>query len=108
MLTEVPPSNHASEDIHEQSDRDEPLLEADVGDIAYPDLITSTDLKGLQVIPPSLDAFSGAGGLTRPFDSNTEVDFFHQASNAFIPNGMSLIHQQFGDTSIPVCRIRRR
>ena len=42
-----PRSDHASEDIHEQSDINEASFEADVGDIAHSDLIGTTDLKGL-------------------------------------------------------------
>ena len=48
MLTEIPGSNHAREDIHEQSDIDEASVEADVGDIADPDLIATTDIKGFR------------------------------------------------------------
>ena len=68
MLTEFPASNHAREDIHEQSDIDEAVLEVDVGDIAHPDLIASTDLKRLEVIPPGLRTVSGVGRLTDTFD----------------------------------------
>ena len=35
MLTEFPPSNYAREDIHEQSDIDEAVLEADVEKRVY-------------------------------------------------------------------------
>ena len=45
MLTQFPASNHTSEDIHEQSDIDEASVEADVGNIADPDLIALTDIK---------------------------------------------------------------
>lgn len=54
MPTHLPSSYHTREDIHEQSDIDEAPLEADVGDIAYPDLILSRDLKGLYSIDPRL------------------------------------------------------
>ena len=102
MLTQFPPSNPAREDIHEQSDIDEALLEADVGNITHPDLIAATDFKGLQAIPPRLHIVSGPGRLTRTFDGNAKVGFFHQAGDAFIPNGVSFGHQQLRDTSIPV------
>jgi len=39
MLTQFPPSYHAGEDIHEQSDIDEASVEPDVGNITDPDLI---------------------------------------------------------------------
>ena len=84
MLTQVPSSNHAREDIHEQSDIDEAVLEADVGDIAYPDLITSTDLRGLQVIPPGLHTVSGAGRLTRTFDETERFAAFIKRATRFI------------------------
>ena len=49
MLTQMPvSSNHASEDIHEKRDIDEASFQADVGNIANPDLIgaeTSRDSK---------------------------------------------------------------
>ena len=50
MLTQFPPSYHSGEDIHEQNDIDEVPLETDIGNIANPDLIASTDVKRLQVI----------------------------------------------------------
>ena len=102
------PFNHAREDIHEERDIHEALIEADVGNITYPDLIASTDLKGLQVIPPRLHAVSRVSRLTRTFDGNRKVLSFHQAGDAFVPNGVSFGHQQLRDTSIPVGRIRRR
>ena len=94
VLTQFPPSNHARanharEDIHEQSDINEAVLEADVGDIAHPDLIASTDVKRLQAILPRLRTVNGVGRLTRTLDGNRQVLFFHQAGDAFIPNGVS-------------------
>ena len=68
MLTEFPRSYHADEDIHEKREIDEVSLESDVSNIADPDLIASTDLKGLQVIDPRTHTFSGVSRLTRTFD----------------------------------------
>ncbi len=47
MPTQMPRSYPASEDIHEQRDINEASFETNVGDIAPPDLIGDTDLKGL-------------------------------------------------------------
>ena len=52
MLTQMPRSNHASEDIYEQRDIDEASVETDVGNIADPDVIASGDLKGLKAVDP--------------------------------------------------------
>ena len=78
MLTEIPSSYHAREDIHEQSEVDEAVLEADVGDIAHPDLIASTDFKVFEAVPPGLRPLSGVGRLTRAFHRYRQVLFFHQ------------------------------
>ena len=107
VLTEIPRSYHASEDIHEQREIDEASVEADVGDIADPDLIATTDIKGLQAILPRLPTLSGVGRLTRTFDSDREIGFFHQPGDALIPNGGPFSHQQLRDTSISVCWIGR-
>ena len=93
MLTEFPASYHSGEDIHEQSDIDEVSLEADVCNIANPDLIAARDVKRLNAIPPRMHTISGVGRLTSAFNSNTEVLGFHQSGNTAIPNGVSLIHQ---------------
>ena len=95
------------EDVHEHSDIDETSLESDVGNIAHPDLIASTHLKGLQVIDPRTQTVSGVSRLTRTFDSNREVLGFHQSGNTPIPNAVSRLQQQVRDTSIPIRRIRR-
>ncbi len=108
MLTQMPRSYHASEDIHEQSDIDETSVEADVGDIADPDLIGSTDLKVLNSIDPGTLTFKGSRGLTDTFHRYREIFFFHQPGNPFIPDGVSLTQEQRSDAPIPVCRIRRR
>ena len=70
MLTEFPPSYHSGEDIHEHCDIDEVSLEADVCNIAHPDLIASTDVKRLNAIPPGMHTVNGVGRLTSTFDSN--------------------------------------
>ena len=92
MLTQMPPSNHASEDIHEKRDIDEASFQADVGNIANPDLIGGRNLKGLQAIhPPKPGCLRRSRGLTaNPFDANRKVLFSHQSGNAFIPDGVSL------------------
>ncbi len=41
VLTQMPPSDHTREDIHEQTHIDEVRLETNVGNIADPDLIAS-------------------------------------------------------------------
>ena len=73
MVADLPPSYHASEDIHEQSDIDEMSLEADVGYIANPDLIVPRDIKILKSIPPRMPPVLGVSRLTRTFSSNAEV-----------------------------------
>ena len=45
MLTQMPRSDPASKDIHEQSDIDEASVESDVSYIAHPDLIRSRNLN---------------------------------------------------------------
>ena len=80
MLTDMPPSDHAREDIHEQREIDEASLETHISNIADPDLIASTDLKRLQAIHPRRHPFSGVRRLTgNPLDCDCEVRFFHQS-----------------------------
>ena len=105
MLTDIPPSDHASEDIHEQTNIDKVSFEADVGDIAHPDLITSGDIKVFKAIAPGTHTRNGCRGLTDTFDRNREVGGFHQSGNTFIPDGVSATHQQLCDTPISVCWI---
>jgi hypothetical protein len=106
MLTQMPSSNHASEDIHEHRNIDEASVETNIRYIANPDLILATDVKHFESIHPRLRTFKRSCGLTgNPFHRYREILFFHQSSNAAIPNGVSLIRQQLRDTSIPVCRI---
>ena len=69
----MPSSDHTREDIHEQSDIDEASLEADVGNIADPDLIASADVKVLNPIAPGVCCFKGSRGSADPFDGNREV-----------------------------------
>ena len=90
MRTDLPSSDHSGEDVHEHSDIDETSLEADVGDIAHPDLILSRDLKGLNSIDPRVSTFKGSRSLTDAFHRYTEMLFFHQSGNTFISNGVSL------------------
>ena len=69
MLTEFPPFYHSGEDIHEHCDVNEASFESDVGDIAYPDLIASADVKSFESIDPRLCLFKRVRGLTgTPFD----------------------------------------
>ena len=105
MLTQMPSSDHTREDIHEQSDRDEASLEADVGNIADPDLIASTDLKVFEAIHPRTRSVNGGRGLTDTFHRYRHVQSFHQAGNTFIPNGVSPTQNHLCDTPISVCRI---
>ena len=67
MWTDLPSSYHSGEDIHQQSDIDEASVESDVGNIADPDLIRSTDLKTLNSIDPVVFTFKGSRSLTDPF-----------------------------------------
>ena len=90
MRTDLPSSDHSGEDVHEHSDIDETFLESDVGNIADPDLILSRDLKGLNSIDPRLWTFKGSRGLADAFHRYREIFFFHQSSNTFIPDGVSL------------------
>ena len=106
MLTKFPPPSPAREDSHEARDIDEVSFESDVGHITHPDLIASTDFKGLQVIDPRTQTVGGVRRLTHTFDSNREVLGFQQARNTPIPNGGSRLYQQVRDTSIPIPRIR--
>ena len=106
MLTEVPPSYHPGEDIHEQSDINEASFESDVGYIANPHLIPATDFKVFEAIQIGLRPFKRSRGLTgKAFHRHREILFFHQSGDAAIPNAVSVIRQQPRDTPIPVCRI---
>ena len=73
MLADLPPSDHASEDIHGHCDIDEASLESDICYIANPDLIVSADIKVLKSIDPGLWASKGSRGLTDTFDGNREI-----------------------------------
>ena len=90
MPTDLPSSDHSGEDVHKHGDIDETSFETDVGNIADPDLIRSKDLKTLNSIDPRLSTFKGSRGLTDAFHRDSEILFFHQSSNPFIPDGVSL------------------
>ena len=57
MLADLPPSYHATEDIHEHSDINEASFEANVGYIANPALILATDIKCFEAIHIRLHTF---------------------------------------------------
>jgi len=93
MWTDLPSSDHASENIHEHSDIDEATLQPDVGNITDPDLIASTDVEGLHSIDPGTLTFKGSRSSTDPFDRNREVCFFHDPGDAFMIDGVSLTQE---------------
>ena len=70
VLTHLPPSDPASEDIHKQTHVDEVRLESDVGNIAYPDLIASRHLKVFEAIDPWVHTRNGGRRLTDTFDGH--------------------------------------
>ena len=85
MWTDLPSSDHSGEDVHEQSDIDEPSLETDVGNIADPDLILSRDLKGLNSIDPRLWTFKGSRGLTDTLDRDERFSSFINRATRLYP-----------------------
>ena len=93
MLTDLPASDHARKNIHEERDIDEASVEADVGNITDPDLITSTDVKVLNPIDPRLCGFKGSRGSADPFDGNREAAFFHEPGDASMTDGVSLTQE---------------
>ena len=52
MVAHLPPSYHTTEHIHKDGNIDEASFESDVGYIANPDPITSTDVKCFEAIYP--------------------------------------------------------
>ena len=80
-------------------------VETDVGNITDPDLIASADVQTFESVDPRVLPFKGVRGSTDAFHRDREVRSFHQAADASIPNGVSLVDQQLRDTSIPVCGI---
>ena len=56
MLRDLPASDHASKNIHEDTNIDEATLEPDVGNITDPDLIASADVKVLIRLPQGCGA----------------------------------------------------
>ena len=76
VLTDVPPSDQASENIHKQTNIDEVSFETDIGNIVHPDLITSGDIKVFKAIVPGTHTRNGCRGLTGAFDRNREVGGF--------------------------------
>ena len=55
--------------VHKQTNIDEMSFETDVGNIAYPDLITSGDCQGFQGdCPKDAHLSNGVRGLTDAFD----------------------------------------
>ena len=52
MLTDLPRSDHPSENIHEQADIDETSIETNIGNIAHPDLILTRNLKVFEAVAP--------------------------------------------------------
>ena len=93
MLRDLPASDHASKNIHEDTNIDEATLEPDVGNITDPDLIASADVKVLNPIAPGVWCFKGSRGSTDPFDGNREVGFFHQPGDASMADGVSLTQE---------------
>ena len=108
MLTHLPPSNHASEDIHEQRNIDETRLESDISNIAHPDLIASRDLNVFKAIDPGTHTVNGLRGLTDTFDCDREIGGFHQSGNTFIPDSVSHTQQELRDTPISIFRVASR
>jgi len=102
VLTEVPPSDHASKNIHEQSDIDEATLEPDVGNITDPDLINLTDLNVFEAIDPWMRPFNAGRRLTDTFDRHREVGFFHDPGDASMTDGVSLTQEELSNTSISI------
>ena len=52
VLTDLPRSNHPSENIDEQADIDETSIETNIGNISHPDLILTRDLKVFEAVAP--------------------------------------------------------
>ena len=52
MLLNLPTSYHLCENIHEYSDIDKVFFQTDVGNITYPDLIPSADVKIINPMVP--------------------------------------------------------
>ena len=105
MLTDLPTSNHSSEDIHEHGDIDEVSFQTDVGNITDPDLIPAADVKILNPIAPLMPTVKRLSRSTGTFDSDRKIICFHQSGDASITDGVSHTHQQLCDTSIPIFRI---
>ena len=108
MLTQMPRSNHASENIHEQSDIDEASVETNLGNISHPDLILMRDLKVFEPVAPRFIPLKRSCCSTRTLDADQQIIVFHQPSDASGPNAVSLTHEQLCDTPISVSRIRTR
>ena len=102
MLADLPASDHAGKNIHEDTNIDEAALEANVRNITDPNLIASTDVKGLNPIAPGVWCLKGSRGSTDPFDRNREVGFFHDPGDAFMIDGVSLTQEQLSNTSISI------
>ena len=79
MLTDLPPSYHSREDIHEHGDIDEMFFQTDVGNITDPDLIASRDIKIIHSIAPLTLSVQRLGRSTGTSDQNREIIFFHLA-----------------------------
>ena len=78
MLLNLPTSYHLCENIHEYSDIDKVFFQTDVGNITYPDLIPSADVKIINPIAPlTLTGKRLSRSTGNPFDGNAEIIFFH-------------------------------
>ena len=93
MLADLPASDHASKNIHEQRNIDEASVEPDVGNITDPDLIASADVKGLNPIAPGVGCFKGSRSAADPFDGNREVGCFHEPGDASMTDGVALTQE---------------
>ena len=80
MPTDLPPSYHASEDIHEHCDIDEMSFQTDIGNITNPDLIASTDVKMINLITPLMLGVKRLGRSTDTFDSDSKIICFQGAT----------------------------
>jgi len=76
------------------------------GDITDPDLIPMTDLKVFEQVAPRFIPLKRLCCSTRTLDADQQIIVFHQPSDASGPNAVSLTHEELGDTSIAVPRIR--
>ena len=90
-VADLPPSDHASENIHKHRNIHEAFLEVNVDNIVHSDLIASRDLKVLKTIDPRMQTVKQCRGLT----ATARFANFIKRGTRFYPTGYPVYTSSF-------------